>query len=416
MLKGLLDFAATPEGQGLLSATFGGLATAQRGAPLNSIGRAGMAGLAGYTNAQDRAQQQVDNAFTQQYRTTQLEGLKLQQRKTQEELDREQRQREWLASNKPPGLAQPDPSAGATGAAQPQQDPRMAQLWELASKGVIPVSDYVKALAPQERKLMTVRPGEVVLDERNPVSPLFTAPVEKKKTNVEEMLDAAGITDPAARQSFIVQALKKQTTHAPAPSANVVLRQEGEEAKSVGKFFGDAYANIQGAGFSAQSRVNRYSRLSQLLDGVNTGKFAGAGLEVAKAASTLGFNIDPNMANKEAAQALSSEIALELRNPSGGAGMPGAMSDADRQFLANMVPGLATTPQGRTLMLETAQKLAKRDMDVARIAREYRKRNRSIDEGFYDELAKYSEANPLFTNQAASTSGANGGFSIRRVR
>lgn len=416
MLKGLLDFAATPEGQGLLSATFGGLATAQRGAPLNSIGRAGMAGLAGYSGAIDRQQQQADNQFNQQYRTTQLEGLKLQQRKTQEELDREQRQRQWLASNKPQGLEQPGVSGGTAGAAPAQQDPRLAQLWELASNGVIPVSDYVQAIAPKERKLMTVRPGDVVLDERNPASPLFTAPTEKKKTGVEEMLDAAGITDPAMRQGFIVQALKKQTTHAPAPSANVVLRQEGEEAKSVGKFFGDAYANIQNAGFSAQSKVNRYNRLSQLLEGVNTGKFAGAGLEVAKAASSFGFNIDPNMANKEAAQALSSEIALELRNPSGGAGMPGAMSDSDRQFLVNMVPGLATTPEGRSLMVDTAQKLAKRDMEVARIAREYRKRQGSIDEGFYDELARYAEANPLFTKPVAPQGAANGGFSIRRVR
>lgn len=416
MFKGLLDFAATPEGQGLLSATFGGLATAQRGAPLNSIGRAGMAGIAGYTGALDRQQQQADNQFNQQYRTTQLEGLKLQQRKTQEELDREQRQRQWLASNKPQGLEQPGAAGGTQGAAPTQQDPRLAQLWELASNGVIPVSEYVQAIAPKERKLMTVRPGEVVLDERNPASPLFSVPTEKKKTSVEEMLDAAGITDPAMRQGFIVQALKKQTTHAPAPSANVVLRQEGEEAKSVGKFFGDAYSNIQNAAFTAQSKVNRYNRLSQLLEGVNTGKFAGAGLEVAKAASSFGFNIDPNMANKEAAQALSGEIALELRNPSGGAGMPGSMTDSDREFLVKMVPGLATTPEGRALMLDTAQKLAKRDIDVARIAREYRKRQGSIDEGFYDELSKFSQANPLFTNPAAAPSAANSGFTIRRVR
>jgi hypothetical protein len=53
-MNGLLDFLKTPEGQGLLSATFGGLAGARRGAPLNSIGRAGLAGLAGYSGALDR--------------------------------------------------------------------------------------------------------------------------------------------------------------------------------------------------------------------------------------------------------------------------------------------------------------------------------------------------------------------------
>jgi hypothetical protein len=42
-------------------------------------------------------------------------------------------------------------------------------------------------------------------------------------------------------------------------------------------------------------------------------------------------------------------------------------------------------------------KMAKRDQEVAKIAREYRKKNGNLDEGFYDELAKFSEANPLFT-------------------
>lgn len=397
---GLLDqfseFVKSPEGQGLVSAAFGGLAGARRGEPINSIGRAGLAGLAGYTGAMDRQAQQAESAMSQQYRALQMDEIKRKQAQ-------QQAQQEWLKNQNPS-------AAGGV------PDPYKQQLWEFASQGLIPVTEYVKAISPKERKLMTARPGDVLFDESNPASPLFTVPSERKKTGVEEMLDAAGITDPSTRQSFIVQALKKQTTHAPAPSANVVLRQEGEEAKSVGKFFGDAYATIQSAGFNAQSKVNRYNRLGQLLDGINTGKFTGAGLEVAKAASSLGFNIDQNMANKEAAQALSSEIALELRNPSGGAGMPGAMSDADRQFLVNMVPGLTTTPEGRRQMIETAQKLAQRDMDVARIARDYRKRKGSIDEGFYDELARYSEANPLFSKSSAAPGAANGGFSIRRVR
>lgn len=47
------QFARSPLGQGLLSATFAGLANAKRGAPLNSLGMAGQAGLLGYARAQD---------------------------------------------------------------------------------------------------------------------------------------------------------------------------------------------------------------------------------------------------------------------------------------------------------------------------------------------------------------------------
>lgn len=56
----IFDFLKTPEGQGLLSAAFTGLATAQRGAPLNSIGKAGMGGLLGYSNAQNRITDMAD--------------------------------------------------------------------------------------------------------------------------------------------------------------------------------------------------------------------------------------------------------------------------------------------------------------------------------------------------------------------
>lgn len=408
MAKGLLNFVATPEGQGLLSAAFGGLAGARRGQPINSLGRAGLAGLAGYSGAQDRALQQEEGAVQKQYRDMQMQGM-------QNQMAQQKAQQEWRSGLS--ALMQPKPQEidQFTGTAQMQEpDPKALQQYMMRPESPFADKLLEQKLFPKQAEAFTLSPGQTRYGTDG--RPVASVPEQAKKSALEEMLDSAGITDPATRQSFILQGLKKQTTHAPAASATIINKQETEEAKSVGKFFGDAYANVQNAGFNAQSKANRYNRLGQLLEGVNTGKFAGAGLEVAKAANTLGFNIDPNMANKEAAQALSGEIALELRNPSGGAGMPGAMSDADRQFLVNMVPGLATTPDGRKLMLETAQKLAKRDMEVARLAREYRKQKGSIDEGFYDELSRYSESNPLFQQAApAQTPGARG-LTIRRVR
>lgn len=52
------NFIKTPEGQGLLSAAFGGMAGARPGQPWNTAGRAGLAGLLGYQNAQENQQQQ----------------------------------------------------------------------------------------------------------------------------------------------------------------------------------------------------------------------------------------------------------------------------------------------------------------------------------------------------------------------
>lgn len=70
---GLLDFIKTPEGQGLLSATFGGLAGARSGQPWNSLGRAGMAGVMGYGDAMDRQTKQTESAQMQKYRQAQID-------------------------------------------------------------------------------------------------------------------------------------------------------------------------------------------------------------------------------------------------------------------------------------------------------------------------------------------------------
>ena len=82
LLDGFGEFAKTPEGQGLLSAVFGGLAGARRGAPLNSLGNAGLAGLQGYSGALDRdqktaqiAQQGKTREMAQQMQQMQMDEI-----------------------------------------------------------------------------------------------------------------------------------------------------------------------------------------------------------------------------------------------------------------------------------------------------------------------------------------------------
>lgn len=55
-MGGLLDFAQSPMGVGLLTAAFGGMAGARRGnGPLNTLGTAGLSGIAGYSAASSNA-------------------------------------------------------------------------------------------------------------------------------------------------------------------------------------------------------------------------------------------------------------------------------------------------------------------------------------------------------------------------
>lgn len=68
MMQGLLDFAKSPAGMGLLSAVAGGLAGARRGAPLNTIGAAGLAGLTGYNAASALQEEQMKRAQAEKVR------------------------------------------------------------------------------------------------------------------------------------------------------------------------------------------------------------------------------------------------------------------------------------------------------------------------------------------------------------
>jgi hypothetical protein len=231
---------------------------------------------------------------------------------------------------------------------------------------------------------------------------------ETKRSNLakESQTAANDIMTPDGKGGFIPNrpliGAKAAIAKAGATNLTVNATQEKEEAKTVGKFLGEQYGKIQEAGIGAQAKLDRAARMEQLLTNISTGKFEGVKKDAAAVAQAFGITIDPNLGDKEAFEALSNQLALEARNPSGGAGMPGAMSDKDREFLLQITPNLTKTPDGNRQIIETAKKLAKRDADVARLAREYRKKSGTLDEGFFEELRQFSDKTPLFGGNAAS--------------
>jgi hypothetical protein len=263
----------------------------------------------------------------------------------------------------------------------------------------------LEGLSPTSR-LIREKEARIAKNPNDPAISIIEAELAQStalvKPEIKKLQDERAKLDPNSptyKQELneINQRINKEINFAPPTSVVNLPGQEKAESKAVGEFFGKTYADIQSAGASATNKINKVERLNTLLDGVQTGKLTPFGVDVASTAASLGFKIDPKLGNKQAADALSKEMALELRNPSGGAGMPGALSNSDREFLMSMTPGLTSDPAGRKLISESMVKLAKRDQDVAKLARDYRKRKGSLDEGFYDELAKFSDANPLFT-------------------
>jgi hypothetical protein len=125
-------------------------------------------------------------------------------------------------------------------------------------------------------------------------------------------------------------------------------------------------------------------------------------VEMASALNSMGFQIDPKLGNKQAAAALANKMALELRDPSQGGGMPGSMSNSDREYLNKMVPGLSQSAEGRHQLVQMAVATQQRNADVAGLARQWTKGAGRLDKpdrngkDFYDYLSEWSAAHPLF--------------------
>ncbi len=200
---------------------------------------------------------------------------------------------------------------------------------------------------------------------------------------------------------------KPMPTAAAAPVRDIPAEKSREaESKEVGKAYGTTFEGYMKAAEGSQRKLEQYQQLDALLEGVDTGKLTPYTTELAAWARSVGDtlnipklkNLDPKLGNKEAANTISQALALELRDPSGGAGMPGAMSDADRQFLMRMVPSLSTAPEGRRLMVQRAVQAAERAGTIADLAEKYRKDKGSL-EGFTQFKKKYVDENQMFNKK-----------------
>ena len=186
---GLLDdfseFIKTPGGQGLLSAAFGGMAGAQKGAPLNSLGRAGMAGMMGYGGALDRQQQTAEAAQMGKYRDMQQSQMQMQMDAAKKKQEQEEAQAAWRGGL-PAAMNAKVYGAGDEG-------PTMAQDTNALNNYLLhpdsPYADDVmkSQLFPKAADYKEVG-GTLLKVGANGVTPVYTAPAkpEGKPTKVQE--------------------------------------------------------------------------------------------------------------------------------------------------------------------------------------------------------------------------------------
>jgi hypothetical protein len=168
----------------------------------------------------------------------------------------------------------------------------------------------------------------------------------------------------------------------------------------IAKTYADNYSKLIQAEFQSPTNIAKYEQMKSYLSNVNTGKAAPTVQKLKAYASYF----TPDLAKEwskdtpyaQAATALASELALQIRNPSFGAGMPGNFSDQDRAFLVSMVAGIENDPRAIPMMIDTKIAIEKRNQELGKMAREYRVKHKTIDEGFYQEVQDYVNTHHMF--------------------
>jgi hypothetical protein len=227
----------------------------------------------------------------------------------------------------------------------------------------------------------------------------------------------AGIKDPQERANAF-DAYARQLTGGGAMAGpggpGIPLQTEEQSAYGTAraKDFAGQASNYSKGGQQGASTLRSLDELRTLYSDPNVAKGAAAenisGLK--NLASSFGVDIK-GLGSEQAAQAITNKMALDLRSTADGGGMPGAMSDADREFLKALTPNLTKSPEGRNKIMDAQQKVAQRNIDVARLANQYEQQNGRIDAGFDKVVQDYAAKNQLFTQPKAG-----GGFKIIGVK
>lgn len=233
--------------------------------------------------------------------------------------------------------------------------------------------------------------------------------------------DLANTADPKSKAMILqeIDRLGGQLTSLnaatpPAAAGGVQGQSSGEKAygDARAKDFAEQASGYQKAGQQGSSTLRDLDQLRTLYADPNVAK--GALAENISGLKNLGasFGVDmKGLSSEQAAEAITNKMALGLRSTADGGGMPGAMSDADRNFLKALTPNLTKSPEGRQKIMDAQQKVAQRQIDVARLANEYERRNGRLDAGFDQVLQDYAAKNRMFTQAQPG-----GGFKIIGVR
>lgn len=346
--------------------------------------------------------------------------LQMQMQRAQQEQEQEARKRAFLENLPDPTFAAgAQAMAGGGGPSManaaniPQVNPMQSMLYQGVKAGAVPLGDYLKTMQPKELKFGAVDPKDYTPESLRAAAQSgdYTKLVPVRKMDVVnnqavDLYKAApgtvfDMNDPnkpfnlrggqaVPNSAFQQYEIGKAMAGAARNKVDIHNVAETEWSKKRAGDFAELMANINKTSFAAPTQVRKLERMEQLLQGVDGGKLAPTGVEIASAANALGIKMDPRLGNKEAAQALSREIAGGFRQPG-----TGPMTDKDFENFLLQVPDLSKTAEGRKQITATMKAAAARDIEIGNRARAYVKKNGKLDDNFIEEVSLFVAENPV---------------------
>jgi hypothetical protein len=180
-------------------------------------------------------------------------------------------------------------------------------------------------------------------------------------------------------------------------ATEVKIDQAAEKAQdsTIGKAYGDAFNELQAGGRSASGQINTLRLMEKLIESPNfySGPASGAFTQAKRAAAALGIKgAEDSAAPNELFGKLATQSLVDKLGGSLGAGV----SNSDVLTINRTVANLENTPEGNRQIIQFGKALAQRQIDVAKLARQYAgSHGGRLDAGFDDQLAAWAQANPL---------------------
>lgn len=262
----------------------------------------------------------------------------------------------------------------------------------------VPMSDGSKRTMSRAEALRLMGPQAPTPAPAPSARPLgfpVVTPEQQAARDAEAQRVTANERNVAAGQPSALPATASVIGLTPTPAARVRDETTARERAEGGVKLEQA---IVDAGRVARTNLTQLQILAPNLEKLPTGPlfpilaggaayFKQFGIDVPGLGKTLG--------TAQATDAILRQLALKVRDPSSGGGMPGALSDADRNFLVNSIPSLGKVPDGNRELMRIMMTLEQRKVDEAAIVTRMQADNKSSPE-IRDALSQFANSRPMF--------------------